>query len=95
MPSENEKGRLKLYLGANPHDFSVGKIQTQTAYDSIALHGNGFSIHNFWACVKNIFGCGGRSRTGCLLVMSQAGYSFPTPRDGLLVAAHIKQCLCN
>ena len=37
-------------------------------------------------------GCEGRSRTGYLLVMSQAGYCFPTPRYMLLVVVHIKQC---
>ena len=37
-------------------------------------------------------GCGGRSRTDYLTVMSRAGYCFPSPRHRLLVAAHIKQC---
>ncbi len=32
---------------------------------------------HFEALAKN--GCGGQSRTDCLLVMSQAGYRFPTP----------------
>ena len=56
------------------------QLHTTTTVRTVSQNDTG--CNNF---LKNISGCGGWSRTSYLMVMSHAGYSFPTPRYKALV----------
>ena len=73
----NAKGRLKLYLGANPRDFSVGKVQTQTASTSVALHGNIKTItHTAGDCLaRTVLVTANHSPHACRLLVDRLSHS--------------------